>query len=201
MITNTQDFIDGVEAHAGIRDTRVERVVRIVLSTIGAHLSPAQRGFIADELPPDLGANVRDGIDLAAPLEERVVGCGFTVGQAHELIASACRGLADGLSVEALRVLAGTLPTGLAALLVPGSHGASRPLPGRMSTLAEGRPGGGRPIAEAGASRVQTGSIAADNPHAETKLSSGVGTTQERLHETLAEGRSGSEHPFSRSRG
>jgi hypothetical protein len=36
-----------------------------------------------------------------------------------------------------------------------------------------------------------------DNPHGDTKLSSAHGTTQEREHETLAEGRPGSRRPIS----
>jgi hypothetical protein len=41
-------------------------------------------------------------------------------------------------------------------------------------------------------------SVAAnDNPHGETKLSSSRGTTQEREHETLAEGHPGAKHPLS----
>lgn len=39
--------------------------------------------------------------------------------------------------------------------------------------------------------------VKSDNPHGNTKLSSSRGSTQEREHETLAEGQPGSKHPLS----
>jgi hypothetical protein len=59
-------------------------------------------------------------------------------------------------------------------------------------TLSEGKPGSRHPLSEARLDRAQSNSVArADEPHADTKLSSARGLTQERLHETLAVGRPG----------
>lgn len=47
----------------------------------------------------------------------------------------------------------------------------------------------------------QSESVAkSENPHADTKLSSSHGLTQEREHDTLAEGRPGSKHPLSEAK-
>ena len=57
----------------------------------------------------------------------------------------------------------------------------------RGPTLSTGRPGFPEPLAEARSSGAQRGSVVAANPHAETKLSSAHGTTQEQDDRTLAE--------------
>jgi hypothetical protein len=52
-------------------------------------------------------------------------------------------------------------------------------------------------MSEATADRAHADSVArSDAPHEDTKLSSARGTTQERLHETLAEGRPGPRRPI-----
>jgi hypothetical protein len=70
----------------------------------------------------------------------------------------------------------------------------------RYDTLAEGRPGSHVPVSEGRADRTQQDSIATDNPKRDAKLSSATGTTQEREHETLAEGHPAT-HPIATSRG
>lgn len=58
-------------------------------------------------------------------------------------------------------------------------------------TLADGKPGSRHPLSEANPSHGQSHSVAESaNPHADTKLSSSKGTTQEREKEDLAEGKS-----------
>jgi hypothetical protein len=61
-----------------------------------------------------------------------------------------------------------------------------------MHTLATGRPGSLHPLSEARPDTAHAESVARSaNPHGDTKLSSTHGLTQERLQETLAEGRPG----------
>lgn len=60
--------------------------------------------------------------------------------------------------------------------------------PGGTRTLSEGRPGSRHPISEARPTQRQQHSVEDDNPHGDTKVSSATGLTQEREHETLAEG-------------
>jgi hypothetical protein len=80
-------------------------------------------------------------------------------------------------------------------------HAARTVDPGRGTTLATGRPGSRHPVSEAHEDRAHTESIArSDDPHGDTKLSSSRGLTQERLRETLAEGRPGPEHPVSNTK-
>jgi hypothetical protein len=88
---------------------------------------------------------------------------------------------------------------------VPGSvtdEPPPRPVPDRRrDTLAEGRPGSHRPLSEGPGRGAQRGSIAEDNPHADTKLSSASGARQEHRRDTLAEGRPGARIPLSTGRG
>ncbi|HLM72216.1 MAG TPA: hypothetical protein VK459_05985 [Polyangiaceae bacterium] len=58
--------------------------------------------------------------------------------------------------------------------------------------------GSGHPLSEARFEPAHTHSVArSDNPHEDTKLSSSRGLTQERLEDTLAEGKPGSDKPIS----
>lgn len=190
----SNDFISHVADHAGAPADRAGRATRAVLAGIGSYLSASHRQLIADELPPALATALLADPGVGTPIAERVLAPGITAGRARELIASVCRVLAEELSAEAVRALRGCLPPDLAALLEPAARErTARIAPGaRRETLAAGHPGSRQPASEASAQRTQTESIAAENPHAATKLSSTAGSTQERRHETLAEGRPGS---------
>jgi hypothetical protein len=114
-----------------------------------------------------------------------------------------CRALGEVLSPTAHARLHHAVPE-IAALFEVGSEpGVSphAPLLGEApNDLAEGRPGGSRPLATANpADLAHRHSIArSDDPHAETKLSSACGLTQEREERSLATGRPGSRRPLSR---
>jgi uncharacterized protein (DUF2267 family) len=198
-----REIVLDVLGHAGpIGVDAARRLLGAVLSTIGAHLSAPERERVAAELPAPLAACVvhADG-GTALPIDERILAPGMTAARAHELIAAACRALADTLSAEVRAELTRALPVDLAALLAPGAPGTPPHLvaPGRRATLATGRPGSARPVSATRAERTQAGSIAADNPHGDRKLSSAPGTTQVRDHDTLAE--AGPGRPLSRTRG
>lgn len=203
MIVTTDDFTSHVAAHAGVSTALAERATRVVLAGCGGYLSPAGRRFVADELPAALGAAVLAGSDLATPIEERVHALETTVGHARELIASVCRVLVEALSTEAIAALRAAVPAGLASLLAgpmtseaPLQPPSDRP----RDNLAGGRPASHHPVSEARPPDAQSESIATDNPHAATKLSSTTGSTQERHHETIAEGHPGHPDPLARSR-
>lgn len=70
------------------------------------------------------------------------------------------------------------------------------PPTGAGHELADGRPGSGRPLAEANPAQVDSVARAGD-PHGDTKLSGATGVTQERQKRTLAEGEPGSTRPLS----
>jgi uncharacterized protein (DUF2267 family) len=195
-------FIAHVADHAGVSIERAGRVTRIVLSGLGSYLTPAIRQLVADELPAPLGLALREGTGTAPPLEERVLEAGLAAGRARELVASVCRVLAEDLSTDALTALRAGMPSALAVLLATPTHGlATRsPEPRRSATLATGRPGSRHPISESRPVGDQAGSVAEANPHGGAKLSSTPGTTQERRHETFAEGQPGYDRSLAGSR-
>lgn len=105
------------------------------------------------------------------------------------------------LSPELVHQLVRELPPELAqAFEEPTMYEAPPRRDPHANTLAEGRPGATHPLSESAPGSThplstsqrraaQQGSVAANNPHADTKLSSARGFTQEREGETLAEGR------------
>ena len=203
MIGSEEDLISHVAAHAGVFADRAARAVHAVLAGLGAYLGEADRQLVGSELPPAIGAALHAGGGLATPIEERVREPGSTAGEAWELVASVCRVLAEELSAEAVAAVRDRAPASIAALLAaPGRDAPRHAAPAaHRDTLAAGRPGSRHPVSEAPASRAQTGSVAGEaNPHGATKLSSTPGSTQERRHETLAEGHPGADHPLTGSR-
>jgi uncharacterized protein (DUF2267 family) len=205
MIATIDDLCSHVAAHAGVPTELAEQVTRAVLAGMSGTLTPAGRELVADELPAGLGAAILAGGPLATPVEDCVLALGVTAGQARELIASVCRVLVEELSSEAVDALRVGVPAALAALLVEpvtGEPPAPPAAPERpRDTLAEGRGRSRRPLSDAPGRGAQRGSVADDNPHAATKLSSAAGSPQERRRETLAEGRPGARYPLSGGRG
>jgi uncharacterized protein (DUF2267 family) len=203
MVLTADDLCAHVASHAGISVAGVESSVRAALSGLGVYLSRSQRQLVADELPPVLAPSLFEiGEDRSKPIEERVLTPGMSVGRARELVASVCRVLAEELSSEALRALRTSVPAPIAELLevepLPLATGIAS---SRPDSLASGRPGSHHPLAEARPrDRIQSDSVVASNPHEDSKLSSARGTTQEREHETLAEGQPGPAHTLSTSR-
>jgi uncharacterized protein (DUF2267 family) len=166
MRIDDDDFLAHVAAHAGgLGADATWRATYAVLSTIGAHLKPASRELLADELGSALGpAVIRGDASTAVPIEHHVMEPWMTVGRATELIASVCRVLAERLSEELLSILRWELPPTLSARLV-------RPAPERprdaafrrRTTLAEGKPGSSRAIATA-APEPRTETLAEGQP-------------------------------------
>ena len=119
---------------------------------------------------------------------------GVELGLAREHAQSCCRALAEAFGDESRRHLVTRLSDDMAQLFdLPqegehhevGAHHAGQ----QRSTLSEGNPRSRNPISGAEPKSAQQESVArSENPHAETKLSSSHGTTQEREDETLAKG-------------
>jgi uncharacterized protein (DUF2267 family) len=108
--------------------------------------------------------------------------------------------LAEELDPELRRRVRRELPEPLADLLTPHhftdpppvhhaySHTLAEGRPGSDTPLSTGSPGPRRPVSDAAPQTAQQHSPAASNrPHADTKLASSRGLTQEREGETLAE--------------
>lgn len=109
------------------------------------------------------------------------------------------------LTPAARNEMRAALPDDWAELIVePRPRSTHRPpstagvTPGRGRTLSTGRPGPTHPLHEAGPDAGHSKSLAAsEDPHADTKLASSRGPSQERTGNTLAQGRPGSKHPVS----
>ncbi|MCI0570308.1 MAG: DUF2267 domain-containing protein [Myxococcaceae bacterium] len=200
------ELILRVADRTGLASTEdAARTVRIVLEAIGPLLRWADREALAGDLPAPLTERLRsvdhtETLDLAQ-LYARIAGReGVHPGFAVEHTGVVCQVLAEALSPGTLHRLRDALPEAVSALFVPREleeHVEHVDVDSRHHTLAEGRPGSRHPLSEARPERAQTHSVVrADNPHGDTKLSSATGLTQEREHETLANGRSGSSRPL-----
>jgi hypothetical protein len=196
------DFAAHVAAHLGATTLDLTRACDVVLAAFAGWLSPANREFFVREFPSSFSITFEHATREELPLEERLVLLGLTIGHAREVIASVCHVLGETLTDDTLVLLHDALPEWLAAFAVRPAPGPTVPVSRaarRSDTLAEGRPGSHAPVSEARADRRQQASVAADNPHGDAKLSSTTGTTQEREHETLADGPTPT-HPIATSR-
>ncbi|WP_437646959.1 DUF2267 domain-containing protein [Sorangium sp. So ce362] len=205
-------FVEEVQRRAGLegRD-EVERAIVATARTLGERLLEHEAAAVAGGLPGPVAAAVRgvayQGDFDRDELYDRVArreGAPRSFGMEHAQ--AVCQVIGEALpEAERLR-LQRHLPD-LADLFTPRAAGAPPPRPlhaapppdvGQGSTLASGRPGSHHPLSEARPATAHTESVArSDDPHAETRLSSSPGLTQERLGDTLAEGRPGPEHPVS----
>lgn len=196
---------DGCGLHS--RD-EAERVTRTVLSALGDFLAKDVLEIIARELPPSAAQALRTGAKrarfdrdefFARVARREKVDEGFGLEHAEVV----CAGIGSALPQHIAARLSRELPPEAANLFsVIDDRTNERPssLPARVprTTLAEGRPTSSRPLSESVPPRAQLHSVVNEaNPHADTKLSSSSGLTQESLAETLATGRPGPKRPIS----
>lgn len=192
-----------------------EPAARGVLSAMRAGLPDEDASALAGALGEPLARILREGayerpMDLAGLRDRVVEQTGLYPGRAVEVIQVVCRALREVLPEDAAARLRPLLPEALRPELdepseplpppVPERH--ERPdAPGEGRTLATGRPGSRHPLSEAAPRTAHSQSVARnDDPHGDTKLSGARGLTQERLHESLAEGHPGPEHTLSGDR-
>jgi uncharacterized protein (DUF2267 family) len=192
-------FVKRVQTLSAIPDAEVAlRAAHVVISVLAEQLVPSDRARLKQALPASLSTAVgdappRSADDLEAFYERVSRREGAEPGPGIEHAQSVCRALCELLDPDALRHLTSRLPDPLVALFEVRAVPAARPpvaVPhagARERTLAGGRPVSAHPLSAAAPDTTQSGSIAASaNPHADTKLSSTRGTTQEREAETLA---------------
>ena len=203
MIASCADPLIGiVSLHSGLDDQDAAAVTATVLGALGGTLARAEAEALALVLPVELAAplvrgeraRAASGGPAGGGLATRVAAAAqVPLGRAVEHVASVCRALAERLPPAALERLRAALPADTAALFEPPVAAELEPKPHvARHTIAEGRPGSRHPLSEARPRGAQPDSLAAsDNPHGETKLSSSRGLTQEREHESLADGRPG----------
>lgn len=190
----------------GVHDAETaRRLTRAVISVLLEQLSVTDRAWLLSLLPNELvgtttpmhltqrpADGLRDFIDRVAARE------GLDPGTAREHTQSVCSALAEPLVDEERTRLLARLPDPLTVLFaLPLTSATHAPRVARSSsrprrTLSEGRPNSGKPLSEAALPDGQQHSLARNgNPHADTKLSTAAGTTQEREDETLSRGRRG----------
>jgi uncharacterized protein (DUF2267 family) len=175
---------------------------RAVFNTVGAlseGLHPRERDLLLRAMGPSyaevLHATPYHGPFEAAELFDRIqrrehVNGGFAREHAEVVLVE----LGEMLPAETRAHLERELPPSVAVLLSRPEHGTppphERPVPAAFAhTLAAGKPGSVHPLSSAAPPGAQTHSVAEDNPHGDTKVSSAEGLTQERLEESLATGR------------
>jgi uncharacterized protein (DUF2267 family) len=188
----------------GLAPDEADRALRATLAVIGERLVDDEAKTLASWLPNRLAKVVEDSEydadfgtrELFTRVARRMrTNPGRALEDAEIVLAS----LGEALGGERAGRLARALPETAADLVLgkrepdPSAEAPPHPdprRPPRLSTIATGRPGSKRPLSEARAPAGHTHSVAAnDSPHAETKLSTTIGTTQERMQDTLAEGR------------
>lgn len=203
-------FYDDVRRRLGLR-TRLEarRVARVVVGAMRDVITRDEANILARAMPEELSAILlRPSADSTGDVDELVlrvgerekVGRGFAIE--HTL--AICQAVGARLSPDDRRRLTADLPAKLRDAFdsTPETHlerQARATTPSGRETLATGRPGSHKPLSEGRPPGPQQDSVATPNPHAETKLSSARGLTQERLEETLAEGSPPQGKPAGRS--
>lgn len=203
-----QRLLEEVQTRAALADREAaERAVLATVESLGERLLPLDAAAVASEIPLPLADALRRRLnpgEFGLPeLYQRVASReGVPLNFAREHAIAVCLELGRWLDRDANFHLRERLPDDFAELLRPPPSPwelANARIRGRNGrTLAEGRPGSEHPLSEGRADRAQSQSVArSENPHAETKLSSARGVTQEREHQTLAEGHTGSDRPVS----
>ncbi|MGK3999946.1 DUF2267 domain-containing protein [Sorangium sp. So ce1024] len=205
-------FVEEVQRCAGF-ETRddAERAIAVTARTLGERLLEDEAAAVAAALPGPVAAALRgatyqgdfDRDELYDRIARRE---GAPRGFGMEHAQAVCAVLGKALPEAARLRLQRHLPD-WADLFAPRAAGAPPPRPvhappppepGHGATLATGRPGSRHPLSEAHPETAHAQSVArSDDPHADTRLSSSPGLTQERLQDTLAEGRPGPERPIS----
>jgi uncharacterized protein (DUF2267 family) len=196
-------WVEEVAGRAGMTaPAQAERVIEATLHALRSGLDDADARAIAAELPQRfariLGRGTFKGELDEAALYERVrrrehVAPGF----AREHAQVVCQVLAEQLSPAVLAAARKRTPVTV-SLFEPRQQPAEPPAhvhrhpPSRSPakhTLAAGRPGGTRPVSESREERAHSGSVVSSaSPHAASKLSTTLGTTQERADRTLSTG-------------
>jgi hypothetical protein len=191
---NRNELLDHVSERLGPAN-RIDpaRVVYTVATNLTPALTREGTRSLAEALPPDLAPPLGgphneplEAVDLVARTAQQLH---VELSHAAEYVTVASQVIAEAVGPTAANRLRRDLPESLARLLEPAP--VVPPAPPHVNhtarTVAEAQPA--HPLYAAHPDTVQSGSVAAEpNPHAETKLSSAVGITQERTGRTIATG-------------
>jgi uncharacterized protein (DUF2267 family) len=180
--------------------------IRATLSALGEQLPPRERSALGDALPAPfragLGVGAARSLDVPGFFDAVSRREGVAPGFGREHAEVVCRVLGELLPGALRAEIERTLPQSVADLFLGPEAGVTPPgyavvpVAERHDTLATGHPGSQHPLSSSRPDDTQRHSVAGeDNPHADTKLSSAPGLTQERLDESLA-----TAHPETRRR-
>ena len=181
-------FLNDVRAQAGLApEDATEPLAHAVLEVLGGTLVAGDRHAVAQRLPASIagalgrGDAVTEVITHADAFFEAVaahehVSAGF--GREHTHVV--CRLIAQALDNDTLTFLVRRLPDDIAELFErrapspppPRPMRVRTPRPGQGHSLSDGRPGSSNPISEARGGTHLHSVLLADDPHADTKLSS-----------------------------
>lgn len=208
-------LVEEVRFRSGFDDRDdAERVTHVVLEVLGERLDDHASELVASRLPGRFGDRIRSSVhagdfDLQGFYDRVASREGVREGFALEHAQVVCRAIAERLDDEARQHLRKELPEPFFALFEepqpssrpppPRHHGAeTEPRHGR--TLATAKPRPAHPVSDDRTGGAHRDSVArTEAPHEQDKLSSSHGTSQERRHHTLSEGRGGSSRPVSES--
>ena len=201
-----EDLLFHTADRTGLPREQARQILILVVRVLGEGLRHSRAEALADDLPAELARPLRDAqhgppFDLAELFRRVASRENVRVGFGVEHVKLVCRLLGEHFSPASRYQFQDSFPEEIAALFEPpepGDHGeAPVHLHPERGTLAEGRPGSRHPLSEARPDRTQSQSVVrSENPHADTKLSSSEGLTQEREKETLATGQPGSRRPI-----
>lgn len=180
----------------GLRRRRdADRAIHATLASLGAYLDEPEARLVCDALPgelkPLLERHAFDArLDPNGFFDDVATAERAPALHAREHAEIVCAALAEVLPNESRARLVKELPAPLGALFELAPSVSSPPHAThhdpRHHTLATGEPGSLHPVAESAPRAAAENSVARPNPHAETKLSSAHGLTQDDLHESLA---------------
>jgi len=201
-------FVNDVTAQAHFGGAgAAKRAIEAVLHALAQSLPARVAREIAAHLPAEMAASMSnvsgEGASLASDFYARIgERAGLSLSQGLEQAQVVCSVLSRRLEPSLRERFARELPDEIGALfeepepLVSPLPTRSRsrstlPAEGKLGgghSLSTGRPGSSHPLSEAVPPGAQSHSVAAFDPHEDSKLSSASGLTQEREGETLADG-------------
>lgn len=198
------EILEQVQTRGGLLSPLgAERVTARVLGALGEVLLDDELAALRAAVPPELRSALPEHASGAdSSLERffaRVRRLGHTsFSQAIEQSEAVCEVLGGALPHDLRARWARDLPPRIAALFTtpprprsltePTAHRRAEPDDAPPRALAEGHPRSAHPLSEPPPPRGHRHSIArSEAPHADIKLSSSRGMTQEREHESLAE--------------
>ncbi len=203
-------FVKRVAEQGLVDEARARHAILATLEVLGAYVPEPERDAVGLALPQKMahafGARRFRGTGDAAALEKALMKSEHeNRGFAREEMEIVCGILGELLSEElAIRVERAVSPS-IAALMKAAGRELGEPPPHavphtpRHHSLATGRPGSDHPLATSAPQEAQSEAAGARNPHADTKLSSARGETQEREEESLANARPRTEREIAES--